>query len=68
MKKNNYLHVVEKGEGFTFITKKYEKSHPNLTQKKLIEFNLKSDKFVGSKKELEKGNLQIGMELEIPKE
>ena len=31
-------------------------------------FNLKSDKFVGSKKELEKGNLQIGMELEIPKE
>jgi hypothetical protein len=68
LKKNNYVHTVEKGEGFTFITKKYSKSHPNLTQKKLIEFNLKSDKFVGSKKELEKGNLQIGMELEIPKE
>jgi len=68
LKKNNYMHVVEKGEGFTFISQKYSKSHPNLTQKKLIEFNLKSDKFVGSKKELEKGNLQIGMELEIPKE
>ncbi len=68
LKKNNYMHVVEKGEGFTFITKKYSKSHPNLTQKKLIDYNLKSDKFVGSKKELEKGNLQIGMELEIPKE
>lgn len=68
LKKNNYMHVVEKGEGFTFITKKYSKSHSNLTQKKLIEFNLKSEKFVGSKKELEKGNLQIGMELEVPKE
>lgn len=68
LKKKNYIHVVEKGEGFSFITKKYEKSHPNLTQKKLIEFNLKSDKFVGSRKEFEKGNLQIGMELEIPKE
>ena len=68
LKKNNYMHVVEKGEGFTFISQKYSKSHPNLTQKKLIEFNLKSDKFVGSKKELEKGNLHIGMELEIPRE
>ena len=68
LKKNNYIHVVEKGEGFSFITKKYEKSHPNLTQKKLIEFNLKSDKFEGNRKEFEKGNLHIGMELEIPRE
>ena len=54
LKKNNYVHIVEKGEGFTFIFKKYAKSHPDMTQKKLIEFNLKSDKFVGSKKEIEK--------------
>jgi hypothetical protein len=68
LKKNKYVHVVEKGEGFSFIIKKYEKIHPDLTQKKLIEFNLKSDKFVGSRKEFEKGNLHIGMELEIPRE
>ena len=60
------VHTVVKGENLNLIVKKYSINCPNLSIDKLIEHNLDSPKFKGSKEKLEKEIIDLGWKIEIP--